>query len=105
MGQDSLEYAATKWSLPVLVCGECAKRTGPANQPTVLRKWLRKELARRGLKRSVRVVESSCLDVCPKRGVTVAVRGVQGAVVVGEPSQWPAVADLVESQIEIPSAR
>lgn len=86
----------TEWSTVVLVCRECAKRTGPENHPSALRKWLRKDL--RGGRGKVRVVESSCLDVCPKRGVTVAVGGVDGALVVHSPREWAALAEVVEVQ-------
>jgi predicted metal-binding protein len=93
----SPEMVATKWSVPVMVCGECRKRTGPDNHPSALRHWLRKELGQRGLKRKVRVVESSCLDVCPKGGVAVAI-AADPVLVVRDPSQWPAVSDLIEAR-------
>jgi hypothetical protein len=53
----------TRWSTLIAVCSECdgGKR---------LAKTLRSDLKRQG-NRDVRVVRSSCLDVCPKRGVTV----------------------------------
>ena len=54
----------TRWTSLVAVCGEChgGKRFGKA-----LRGALKKSPIQ-----GVRVVRSSCLDVCPKRGVTVA---------------------------------
>ena len=53
----------TRWSTLIAVCSECdgGKR---------LAKTLRADLKRSGT-RDVRIVRSSCLDVCPKRGVTV----------------------------------
>jgi hypothetical protein len=56
--------ARTRWSTLVAVCSECegGKR---------LAKAMRAEL-KQNKTRDVRVVRSSCLDVCPKRGVTVA---------------------------------
>jgi hypothetical protein len=56
--------ARTRWSTLVAVCSECegGKR---------LAKAMRAEL-KQSQTRDVRVVRSSCLDVCPKRGVTVA---------------------------------
>jgi predicted metal-binding protein len=96
---DRLEIVPTKWTVPVLVCQECAKRTGPDNHPSALRRSLRKELGRQGLKHDVRVVEATCLDVCPKRGVTVVVGGGPGAVVVERPTQWSALAELVVDRV------
>ena len=43
---------------------------------------MRKELrraAKDGKLRGVRIVRSSCLDVCPKKGVTVAFASARGA--------------------------
>jgi hypothetical protein len=54
----------TKWSTLVAVCRECGGGKGFA-------KSLRRATKQAGA-RDVRIVSSSCLDVCPKRGVTVA---------------------------------
>jgi hypothetical protein len=55
--------ARTRWSTLVAVCSECdgGKR---------LAKAMRRNFKREGTG-DVRVVRSSCMDVCPKRGVTV----------------------------------
>lgn len=58
------------WDEVLFVCAECrARRDGEA---LPLRKWLRRELKAAGLKKRLRVVECGCLDLCPKRGVTLA---------------------------------
>jgi hypothetical protein len=54
----------TKWSTLVAVCRECGGGKGFA-------KSLRRATKEAPV-RDVRVVSTSCLDVCPKRGVTVA---------------------------------
>jgi hypothetical protein len=54
----------TKWSSLVAVCRECSNGKR-------LSKALKRSLKDAGV-RDVRVLSSSCLDVCPKRGVTVA---------------------------------
>lgn len=63
----------------VLVCGECEDRS---NGPSKLNaKTVRKEL-KRGLVQSpvrLRIVESSCLGLCPKKAMAVA------AVAAGRP--------------------
>ena len=53
----------TRWAALIAVCSECdgGKR---------LAKAMRANLKHSGT-RDVRVVRSSCMDVCPKRGVTV----------------------------------
>lgn len=61
-------WEETPWSLLVLVCEKCVRRAG--------RKGLRSDL-KGGLKaasghRRVKVVETGCLGLCPKRGVVVA---------------------------------
>lgn len=51
----------------VSVCRKCSG-DGPA-----LKAALKREFDRRGYGKTVRVVKSSCLDICPKRAVAVAV--------------------------------
>lgn len=62
------DWDETPWSLLVLVCGTCARRAG--------RKGLRSDL-KSGLKtasdhRRVKVAETGCLGLCPKRAIVVA---------------------------------
>lgn len=61
----------------VLVCRECdgAKGLDPEQARQALKHEAKAALGRR----SVVVVETSCLDVCPKKGVTVAGIGADGA--------------------------
>ena len=55
----------------MFVCANCARRND-RDAPVPLRKWMKRELAERGLKKRIRVVEAACLDLCPKKGVTLA---------------------------------
>ena len=57
----------------VAVCAECS---GRQPKPKEVRSALRAGLKAAGARKAVRVVESSCLDVCPKRAVAVAVARV-----------------------------
>ena len=57
----------------VSVCAKCSG-DGPA-----LRAALKREYKRTGLAKHVRVVKTSCLGLCPKRAVAVAVAGDQVA--------------------------
>jgi hypothetical protein len=63
--------AAPDWTDVVFVCAECTHR-GDDDELGSLRKWLKRELKSRGLKKQLRVVDCSCLDLCPKRGVVLA---------------------------------
>ena len=59
----------------VLVCLRCAQKVagGIADDGrTSLRAWLRARLAADGRPKALRVVETSCLGLCPKDAVTVA---------------------------------
>lgn len=60
----------------VLVCAKCAKRQGLGKD--AVRGRLKREIKRRGLKRTTRVVSVGCLGPCPKRFVAVATSGSLG---------------------------
>jgi predicted metal-binding protein len=61
------------WSEVVLVCAKCAAKLGRGHKgKTELRGEIKHALKRRGLGHSVRVVETGCLDLCPKGGQTIA---------------------------------
>ena len=68
----------------VMVCRECdgVRGFGPKQVRKALKARARDELPHK----AVRIVTVSCLDVCPKRAVTVAVAGVgETAVTVSGP--------------------
>jgi predicted metal-binding protein len=76
------------WSDIVLVCAKCAAKAGRGHKgKTELRGELKRALKRRGLGDSVRVVDSSCLDLCPKDGQTIASgrQLAEGRLLVVEP--------------------
>lgn len=64
----------------VLVCRECdgAKGFGPKKVRATLKAAVKATLP----KRAVRVLAVDCLDVCPKRAVTVAMLGASHATVI-----------------------
>ena len=64
--------AAPDWDDVVFVCAECMRRGDDDEALGSLRKWIKRELKSRGLKKQLRIVECSCLDLCPKRGVVLA---------------------------------
>ncbi len=74
----------SRWSGTVLVCRKCSKKLGGGFGPEgkrTLAKALRKHLSLgKGPKAKAGIVEVSCLDICPKRAVTV--------VDTRHPDQW-----------------
>jgi len=68
-----LQSRPTPWKTVILVCRKCGKKLdggfGP-KQRDRLRTELRKALHAAGRRREVKVIETSCFGVCPKRGVT-----------------------------------
>lgn len=63
--------AASDWQDIVFICTECTHRSTD-DEVASLRKWLKRELKSRGLKKRIRVVECGCLGLCPRRGVALA---------------------------------
>jgi len=64
--------ADVKFDSVVLVCGDCEKRSsGPARlSAKEVRKDLKHQLA--GTHRRFRVVQTSCLGLCPKKAIAAA---------------------------------
>jgi predicted metal-binding protein len=74
----------TAWKTIILLCGKCARKMdggyGPKGKES-LRRALRSELATRGGGREVRIVETRCLGVCPKKAVTAINASSPGRIV------------------------
>ncbi|MGB7406259.1 MAG: (2Fe-2S) ferredoxin domain-containing protein [Pacificimonas sp.] len=70
-----MKVVRSNWQGAVLVCGKCSRKVGGGfgeNGKTSLAKALRKHLGtKKGRKGSLGVIETSCLDVCPKKAVVV----------------------------------
>jgi predicted metal-binding protein len=64
----------TPWKTVVLLCGKCARKFkggyGPKGKDP-LRLALRTALKDAGHRREVRIIETRCMGVCPKRAVTM----------------------------------
>ncbi len=65
----------------VLVCERCSKERIPEETPEIaaqlgdfnLRDWLKAELKERGEWGTIRVISTSCMDVCAKGRITVCI--------------------------------
>jgi predicted metal-binding protein len=71
---DVIRSRATPWKTILLVCGKCARKMdggyGPKGKES-LRSALQTELANTGRRREVRIIETRCMGICPKKAVTV----------------------------------
>jgi predicted metal-binding protein len=64
---------STPWRDVIILCRKCGKKCdggfGPKRKET-LKTALRQALRETGRRRQVRVMETACLGICPKNGVT-----------------------------------
>jgi len=74
----------------VMVCAKCAKRQGVGAK--AVRGGLKRALKADPRGRKVRVVETGCLGLCPKRSLTLATAGSlgEGRLLVLDPDLAPA---------------
>ncbi len=83
----------------VLICAKCAAKLGRGRKgKTELKGEVKAALKRFGLAKSVRVADTTCLDLCPKDGQTIALGGslAEGRLwVVGPDADGDTVAKLV----------
>ncbi len=74
---------STPWHDVIILCRKCGKKRrggfGPKHKQP-LKDILRQELRNIGQRRGVRVMETSCLGVCPKDGITALNATTPGTV-------------------------
>ena len=74
MNDPDILAIATPWTDILLVCRKCSKKLdggfGPEGEDTLPRA-LKHALRATGRRRTVRVIETKCLGLCPKGAVTV----------------------------------
>lgn len=83
----AIEKQKTAWSEGVLlVCEKCGKSLDgldlkeSGNASENLKKYLKSELKDRGLGKSIRVINSGCLDICIKNKVAISYNPVDSHV-------------------------
>ena len=85
----------TPWQSIILLCGKCARKLdggyGPKRDAT-LRSTLRMALKDAGHRRDVRIIETRCMGICPKKAVTAVNASRPGTIFVVPVSTPPAEA-------------
>jgi hypothetical protein len=94
-----MKPAFPRWksSALILICERCFKERIPLEDPDKarqigdfhLRDWIKTKLKDDGLWGPIRAVNTSCMDVCPRRAVTVLLdaqaEGVESECVIVDP--------------------
>ena len=71
---NAIRSQATPWKNILLLCGKCARKLDGGYGPDggdSLRSALRAGLREAGHRRDIRVIETRCLGVCPRKAVTM----------------------------------
>jgi predicted metal-binding protein len=71
---DPIRARPTPWKTVILLCGKCTRKMdsggyGPKGKDT-LRTVLREAVRDKGHRRDVRIIETRCMGICPKKAVT-----------------------------------
>lgn len=71
--EEAVTVAEAPWQSCIGVCSKCARKLKAMDgDKTRLRVGLKSLIASRGLKKQVRAVDVTCLDVCPENSITIA---------------------------------
>jgi predicted metal-binding protein len=100
----------TPWNTIILLCGKCARKMkggyGPNGRET-LRMALRSQIKANGSRRGVRIIETRCIGICPKKAVTALNASRPGRILIIPKGTGAdeALAQLMEAEREPPSSR
>ncbi len=82
----------TPWTTVLLVCRKCGKKLkggfGPKHKDS-LKGELRQALRDTGRRRDVKIIETGCLSLCPKHGVTALNASAPGTLHVIQAGTQP----------------
>lgn len=104
--KERIEAVATPWREVVLICGKCSRKLDGGfgrKGKHALRAELKDALRAAGRRRSVRVAETGCLGLCPKRAVSV-LRGGRPDRILAIPARMDPAAVLRHVLGESPAA-
>jgi predicted metal-binding protein len=82
---DPVRARPTPWRTIFLLCGKCARKMDGgygAKGKDTLRSALRTTLAETGQRRQVRIIETKCMGICPKKAVTALNAEKPGRILV-----------------------
>jgi predicted metal-binding protein len=95
-----IQSTPTNWTQIILACKKCSKKLhggfGAAGDQSLPRA-LKTELRAAGRRRTVRVIETKCLGLCPKNAVTIVDATAPGAMLA-----IPAGTQLVDLLARLP---
>jgi predicted metal-binding protein len=80
---DPIRARPTPWNTVILLCGKCARKMDGgygAKGKETLRTILTGAVWEKGRRRDVRIVETRCLGICPKKAVTALNAGRPGTI-------------------------
>ncbi len=96
-------FVKTRYSGAVMICGECQKRDNGPSKLTAkdVRKDLKQALG--DARHHLRLVQSSCLGLCPKKAIAVAAVAVGGPALLAEVHRESDIA-IVAARLASPAA-
>ena len=96
-----VQLARSPWTDLVLVCSKCARKAGAKS----FRKDLKGALKKAGSGKRIRLADTSCLDLCPKKRIVLALGSdlARRRLVVSAPDAADAIAALLIAKMSGPA--
>ena len=90
--------AKAPWTELLLVCGKCARKAGTPK----FGKHLKSILKDSGAGKRIRIVDSTCLDLCPKNLITLALGReiTRGRLLVAAPDRVEETATAILARLD-----
>jgi hypothetical protein len=80
-----IQSRPTPWTTIILVCGKCSRKLDGGYGPDgdiAFRSALKDELKERGYRHIVRIVETKCFGLCPKKAVVAVNASAPGNLLI-----------------------
>jgi predicted metal-binding protein len=85
MAAPSITSRPTPWKTVILLCGKCARKLdggyGPKRKDP-LRTALQAAVRESGRRREIRIIETRCMGICPRKAVTMVNASKPGTISV-----------------------